>query len=91
MDKSRNGVITTEELRKTYNVNSDPRYISGEDSKESIFQKFLGHFEEDSTKDGIVSKTTYFYMLSKLNLFIWIPGNKRRIFKLLCRYKCVHR
>lgn len=54
MDRSGDGVITTEDLKNVYNVKSHPRYISGEDSEEQILTKFLGNFEQEATRDGHV-------------------------------------
>lgn len=56
LDKTGDGEITVEDLRGIYNVKCHPRYISGEESEESIMKKFLGNFEQEATKDGIVSK-----------------------------------
>lgn len=55
MDKTGDGVITIDDLRNVYNVKANPRYIAGEDSEESILTRFLGNFENESTKDGQVS------------------------------------
>lgn len=54
MDKTGDGEITIEDLRNVYNVKSHPRYISGEESEDSIMKRFLGNFEQDSTRDGKV-------------------------------------
>lgn len=56
MDKSEDGQITIDDLRGIYNVKCHPRYISGEESEESILNKFLENFENGATKDGIVSE-----------------------------------
>lgn len=59
MDRTGDGVITIDDLKNVYNVKSNSRYISGEDTEESILKKFLNNFEQDATKDGTVNKTNY--------------------------------
>lgn len=66
MDKTGDGEISTEDLKNVYNVKSHPRYISGEESEDTILKRFLSNFEQDATRDGKVSKIKIFY---KLDLF----------------------
>lgn len=54
MDKTGDGEITVEDLKNVYNVKSHPRYMSGEESEDSILQRFLENFEQDATRDGKV-------------------------------------
>lgn len=54
-DKTGDGEITIDDLRGIYNVKCHPRYISGEESEETILNKFLENFEQGATKDGHVS------------------------------------
>lgn len=62
LDKTGDGEISVEDLRGVYNVKCHPRYISGEESEESIMKKFLENFEQDNTKDGIVCGP-FFYII----------------------------
>ena len=55
LDKTGDGEITVADLRGVCNVKCHPLYISGEESEENILKKFLGNFEQNSIKDGIVS------------------------------------
>lgn len=64
MDKTGDGEITVDDLKNVYNVKNHPRYISGEESEETILNRFLANFEQEATKDGHVSFTlmlTLFY------------------------------
>lgn len=54
LDTDDDGIITTADLKALYNVKYHPRYISGEESEESILNKFLGNFENNDTTDGKV-------------------------------------
>lgn len=56
LDKTGDGVISIDDLKNVYNVKANPRYISGEETEENILNKFLTNFEQESTKDGMVSR-----------------------------------
>lgn len=88
MDKSGDEAITIEDLKLVYNVKAHPRYISGEETEESILKRFLNNFEQGGVVDGkvmIKTKLAYIY------LFNYIIGYQGRIYELLQCYKRFNR
>ena len=56
MDNTGDGVITIEDLKKTYDVSHHPKYQTGELTKDQVLKEFLDNFQAGST-DDVVSVT----------------------------------
>jgi len=70
IDKTGDGVVTLDDLKKVFSVQRHPLYITGEESEETIRKRFMIHFEEDATKDGHVTHEEFLNFYSALSATI---------------------
>lgn len=55
LDTDQSGVLTYQDLEKTYDVRKHPKYMHGEWSKEDVLKSFLKTFEKGGNEDGEVT------------------------------------
>ena len=87
MDVTGDGVIALEDLRRTYNVRSDPKYLSGEDTADTVLHKIITKFEKNGSVDGKVSPKILMRNVAKLFNFqekfasslLFVAGDERRV------------
>ena len=58
LDKTGDGLVTLDDLRNTYDVSFNPKFKSGQMSKDAILTEFLGQWDTIK-KDGIVSQDEF--------------------------------
>ncbi|KAL3312276.1 hypothetical protein Ciccas_009134 [Cichlidogyrus casuarinus] len=59
LDKTKDGVITVEDLRGVYNCRMHPKFKNGEWTEDQIFADFLKKFEAPDDADGTVTKEEF--------------------------------
>ncbi|CAG9537659.1 unnamed protein product [Cercopithifilaria johnstoni] len=59
LDKTGDGVITVDDMKGVYYAERHPKYISGEKTREDIFNQFLSNFEMKGHVDGKVTKEEF--------------------------------
>ncbi|CAK1604576.1 unnamed protein product [Parnassius mnemosyne] len=69
-DKTGDGVITIDDIRSVYSVNSHPLYMSGEETAEKVMNRFLANFEVDGTADGRVTLEEFMNFYSGISVSI---------------------
>ncbi|CAH2075503.1 unnamed protein product, partial [Iphiclides podalirius] len=70
LDKAGEGAITIDDIRKLYAVESQPRYMSGEETSEVVMNRFLENFEIDGSADGKVTLEEFMNYYSGISVSI---------------------
>lgn len=62
LDKTGDGIVTLEDLKGVYNIQSHPEYQNGQKTEKELLHGFLKKFEEGGSIDGQVGqqKPTHF-------------------------------
>jgi len=59
LDKTGDGIVTFEDLKGTYNIQSHPEYQNGQKTEKELFQGFLKKFEEGGSIDGQLTREEF--------------------------------
>lgn len=65
LDKTGDGVVTLDDLKGVYNIQSHPEYQNGQKTEKELLETFLKKFEEGGSVDGKVS-----YLILVFKLFL---------------------
>ncbi|XP_076810495.1 calcyphosin-like protein [Clavelina lepadiformis] len=60
VDRTGDGVITIDDLRRVYNAKQHPKYLNGEWSEDQTLRKFLEIFETPDDPDGVVTYDEFY-------------------------------
>ncbi|XP_041976091.1 calcyphosin-like protein isoform X2 [Aricia agestis] len=70
LDKTGDGIVSVEDLRGVYRPEAHPRYMSGEETADAIFNKFLSNFETEGIVDGKVTLEEFMNYYSAISVSI---------------------
>ena len=67
LDRTKDGVITLEDLRGVYSVREHPKYRSGEMTEDEILRKFMANFEKGCVDGQVSLSIKYIYFYYRMN------------------------
>ncbi|XP_045621158.2 crustacean calcium-binding protein 23 [Procambarus clarkii] len=67
LDKTGDGVVGLEDIKRKYSAKTHPKVIKGEATEDEILKKFLNLFETNTSVDGKVTKQEFFDYYSGLS------------------------
>jgi Ca2+-binding EF-hand superfamily protein len=70
LDKTGDGIITTEDLKGVYNVSRHKKFISGEWTEDQCLMEFLDSFQGPNEKDDKVTEDEFFNYYSGVSASI---------------------
>lgn len=85
LDKTGDGIITVDDMKGVYHADRHPKYISGEKTRDDIFNQFLSNFEMKGHIDGKVWNLPFFDIIQNSILFVHpIVGENAIIWGRFC-------
>ncbi|KAJ0179732.1 hypothetical protein K1T71_004323 [Dendrolimus kikuchii] len=70
LDKTGDGHITVDDIKGVYSVNAHPKFMSGEETADTIMNRFLANFEQEGIVDGKVTLEEFMNYYSGISVSI---------------------
>ncbi|KPJ10221.1 Calcyphosin-like protein [Papilio machaon] len=70
LDKTGDGVLSVNDIRRVYSMEAHPRYMSGEETADVVMTRFLANFEPDGDRDGTVTLEEFMNYYSGISVSI---------------------
>ncbi|XP_013137102.1 PREDICTED: calcyphosin-like protein [Papilio polytes] len=70
LDKTGEGLLSVEDIRRVYSMEAHPRYMSGEETADVVMTRFLANFEPDGDSGGTVTLEEFMNYYSGISVSI---------------------